>query len=221
MSAGSSSAKSSGKAEATAGANDAVEFAAGRVGAVFAAALLGAGQGQADALVAELDTFIDEVIVKQPQFESLLGSGMIPPEEKVAIVDRVLKGRLSPTLLNFLKVLVEHGRGDVLRSVQRAAHTLLDERHRRVRVRVTTATAIDEAAAGKIVEAIRRATGSEPVLERVVDTQVIGGAVFRIGDTIYDGSIATQLERMRTQLLNRSVHEIQSRRDRFGNSEGN
>ena len=43
----------------------------------------------------------------------------------------------------------------------------------------------------------------------------IGYAVVRVGDMIYDGSIANQLEKLRQQMIDRSVHEIQSRRDRF------
>ena len=58
-------------------------------------------------------------------------------------------------------------------------------------------------------------------MEVKVDPELIGGAVVRIGDTVYDGSVAGQLERLESQMINRSVHEIQSRRDRFRHSGGN
>jgi F-type H+-transporting ATPase subunit delta len=45
--------------------------------------------------------------------------------------------------------------------------------------------------------------------------------VLRVGDTVYDGSVATRLARIRDQMIDRSVHEIQSGRDRFGSAEGN
>ena len=199
----------------------AIQPAEGRIHEVFAKALVGAAGNDADAIVAELDNFVAEVLVKTPIFSELLASGMVPPEEKAAVLDRVFAGRLSKTLMSFLKVLVEHGRGDSIRGVQRAAHDLLDTLHGRVRVRVTTAAPLDDAAAHRIADSIRRSLGQEPVIERRVDPAVIGGAVYRIGDTVYDGSVATQLQRMRTQLLNRSVHEIQSGRDRFGHPEGN
>ena len=50
---------------------------------------------------------------------------------------------------------------------------------------------------------------------------LIGGVVLRVGDTVYDGSVARQLEQVREQMIDRSVHEIQSRRNRFGHSAGN
>ena len=43
----------------------------------------------------------------------------------------------------------------------------------------------------------------------------------RVGDVVYDGSVASQLENLRQQMIDRSVHEIQSRRNRFSNSAGN
>ncbi len=60
----------------------------------------------------------------------------------------------------------------------------------------------------------------EPVLDERVDPGVIGGIVVRIGDTVYDGSIANQLENLRQQIIDRSAHEIQSRRDRFRSPAG-
>jgi F-type H+-transporting ATPase subunit delta len=61
----------------------------------------------------------------------------------------------------------------------------------------------------------------EPVLVPRVDPHVIGGVVLRVGDTVYDNSVATQLQRLSGQIISRSVHEIQSRRDRFSYPAGN
>lgn len=198
-----------------------VDHKTSRLGVVFAQALIGAAGKEADSVIGELDALVNDVLDRHPELETALGSNLISNEDKYKIVDHAFTGRVSTTLSNFLKVVVEHGRGEVLRAVQEAAHDLLDAAHRRVRVQVTTATPLDDASARQIVDTLRHLTNQEPVLERQVDPRVIGGAVFRIGDTVYDGSIANQLERMRTQLLNRSVHEIQSGRDRLSPSEGN
>ena len=60
----------------------------------------------------------------------------------------------------------------------------------------------------------------EPIVETAVDPAVIGGLVIRIGDEIHDGSIKTQLKTLRNRLQQRSLHEIQSGRDRFSHPEG-
>ena len=69
--------------------------------------------------------------------------------------------------------------------------------------------------------ALRGMLGAEPVLQVSTRPDLIGGMVLRIGDTVYDGSIATRLARLREHMIDRSVHEIQSGRDRFSIAEGN
>ncbi|HEV3344867.1 MAG TPA: F0F1 ATP synthase subunit delta, partial [Pirellulales bacterium] len=63
--------------------------------------------------------------------------------------------------------------------------------------------------------------GGEPVLAAKVNPDLIGGLVFRVGDTVYDGSVATRLARVRSQMIDRSIHEIQRRRDRISPAAGN
>jgi F-type H+-transporting ATPase subunit delta len=86
---------------------------------------------------------------------------------------------------------------------------------------VTSATPIDESTAGAIGRQLRPLLGGEPMIRRRVDPDVLGGIVVQVGDTIYDASLSTQLHNVRQQMMDRSAHEIQSRRDRFRNPEGN
>ena len=71
------------------------------------------------------------------------------------------------------------------------------------------------------IDDLRGKLDGEPIVEQQVDPALIGGAVLRVGDIIYDGSIANQLQNLRQHISARSAHEIQSRRDRFRNSAGN
>ena len=70
----------------------------------------------------------------------------------------------------------------------------------------------------RLPQEIHKRIGMVPMLEKQVHPELIGGIVLRVGDRVYDGSIATQLERMREKMITRSVHEIQSRRDRFSSA---
>jgi len=82
------------------------------------------------------------------------------------------------------------------------------------------ARALERGARGLETDAHLSADG-EPVLVRVVDPDLIGGIVFRVGDTVYDGSVASRLEQLRQQMIHRSVNEIQRRRDRFSSTARN
>jgi F-type H+-transporting ATPase subunit delta len=187
------------------------------VASVYADALLKAGEqaGQTDAVLAELDAFLGEVLDVFPDFESILSSRLVMHEEKEALLDRAIGSQASPMFLSFLKVVSRHGRLDLLRAVRRQARELLDKIRGRVPVRIATATPIDEAFAGRIAGSLAPLVGGLPKLERVVDPKLIGGIVVRVGDKVYDASIANQLHKLRQQMMDRSAHEIQSRRDRF------
>ena len=78
-----------------------------QIAAVYAKALLGATENAqtTDAVVAELDSLVDDVLAKFPDFEITIGSPRVSPEEKIQVLDRVLGGRASEQLLVFLKVL--------------------------------------------------------------------------------------------------------------------
>jgi F-type H+-transporting ATPase subunit delta len=91
----------------------------------------------------------------------------------------------------------------------------------RVPVELTTASAISDSLARTIAANLQQIIQAEPILTTSVDPKLVGGAVVRIGDTVYDGSIANQLKNIRQQMIDRSAHEIQSRRDRFRNTAGN
>ena len=62
---------------------------------------------------------------------------------------------------------------------------------------------------------LRTAFGRDPLLETSIDPDLLGGLTVQVGDVLYDASIRTRLEQMRTQLIERSSHAIQSQRDRF------
>jgi F-type H+-transporting ATPase subunit delta len=190
---------------------------------VYAQAFLGAAEkaGQIPALLEEFDSLVSDVLDRLPSFEALLASPMISHEEMSALLDVVLGGRASPLLLNFLKVVSRHGRLDCLRAIHLRTHFLSDKLQNRVRVQLTTAAPLSAELAGRLRSALRAKLGAEPVLELADDAELIGGAVLRLGDTVYDGSIANQLQIIRQQMMDRSAHEIQSRRDRFRNSAGN
>jgi F-type H+-transporting ATPase subunit delta len=190
---------------------------------VYAQAFLEAAENakKTPDLLAEFDSLISDVLDQNPKFDAVITSTMISHDEIAAVLDRVLGGRAAPIMLNFLKVVSRHGRLDCLRAIHRRVHALYDILQKRVRVRLTTATPLGAELAGRIRIALRGKLEGEPVLELATDPELIGGAVLRLGDTVYDGSIANQLQIIRQQMMDRSAHEIQSRRNRFRNSAGN
>ncbi len=201
----------------------AVNVAAQQVATVYAKALLGAAEkvGQTDAVVEELAVVVREVLDPSPKLEAVFASALISPEEKIQLLDRLFGGRLSGVLLDFLKVAARHGRLDILRSIDQQVANLHDELRGRIRVRLDTATPLEDGLAGRLTTSLERLLGGVPQVDSQVDAELIGGIVLRVGDTVYDGSVARQLQQVREQMITRSIHEIQSRRYRLRHSGGN
>ena len=190
---------------------------------VYATGLLGAAGKAAccQEVLDEFELFVANVLARYPKFEAILASTLISHDEKTGILDRLLGSTASPTFLNFLKVVSRHGRLDCLGVICRRARKLYEVSQGRIRVQLTTASPLDNAQTAGIATKLRDSLGREPILQTKIDPELIGGIVLQIGDTIYDGSIANQLKVIREQMIDRSVHEIQSRRDRFSHPAGN
>lgn len=208
-------------------ARTAAEFSADvmveQIARVYAQAAINAAakQEKAAELVAELESLASDVFDQLPQFEAVLVSARVGYEEKADLIDKAFQRQGSPLLKNFLKVVARHGRLDCLRAIIRQARRLLDQQTGVVDVRLTTAATLDPAVETAVAAALRQSLGGQPRLVHSVDPNLIGGAVLRIGDTVYDASVAAQLKQLRQQMIDRSAHEIQSRRDRFRHPAGN
>ena len=194
-----------------------------QVGKLYSRALLGAATkaGQAEEIVEELNSLVDDVLDKNQAFSQMFRLQVMAHEDREAMIDRVFGGRASQLMVNFLKTLSRHGRLGELRAIRTAAQDLYDQSLGRVKVIVTTAAPLTDDVKSAIADAVRQRNGGEPVLVERTRPEMIGGVVIQIGDPVFDGSVAARLRRLREKMIDRSVHEIQSRRDRFRSPDGN
>lgn len=200
----------------------AINVAAQQVAAVYAKALLGAAEkaGQTDAAVDQFGA-VAAALAEFPKLEAVLASALVDHQEKCQVLDRVFGPKVSPLVLDFLKVVSRHGRLDIIQAVDQQLNKLHDELRGRVRVQLHTAAPLDVGASRNLEGALGKLLGGEPHVDPSVVPALIGGIMLRVGDTVYDGSIARQLRQLREQMITRSIHEIQSGRDRFRHSGGN
>jgi len=190
---------------------------------IYAKAFLGAADARsisaADA-AEEYESFV-EVLKIQPRFAEVLASEMVSPEEKLSLLEKTVFTKASPLFWNFLRMLVHRNRLTLLLPAFRQVQVILDERQNRIPVVITTATELDNELLQGLIEKLRIVIGGEPVVSSKIVPDLIGGLVVRVGDTVYDASILTQLKNVRQQMIDRSAYEIQCRRNIFCNSEGN
>jgi F-type H+-transporting ATPase subunit delta len=133
----------------------------------------------------------------------VLTNPAIPASRKRAVAEQLLArtSDVEPAVGKLLLLLAERDRLALLPAVGEAFEARLMDYQHVVRAQVTTAAALPSDQVAAIREGLKRATGREVQLETKVDPEIIGGAVARIGSTVYDGSVTRQLERMRERLL--------------------
>jgi F-type H+-transporting ATPase subunit delta len=180
----------------------------------------GAASKRAAEVVEQLESLVADVLAPNPRLLAVFDSTLIDAEEKRRMLDRLLAGRATPLFLNFLKILAHKKRLGLIGPIASQARAIYDKMQGIVEVEVRSAGPIDAELSRHIAEQLRSITGGNPRLILREDPSLIAGVVLRVGDRVYDGSIATQLKRVRTEMIDRSVYEIQSGRDRFRHSGG-
>jgi F-type H+-transporting ATPase subunit delta len=193
---------------------------AAAVGRVYADAFL--NSLPADRLAEALDefrSFVDDVVARDGDFARLLSSGMVSRDQKLALIERVVAGRASELFANFLRVLARHDRLDLLSLILAQAEIEQERRTGAKRVQVVSAQPLPESAIEKIKERMTQALSIKPIIETAVDPHLLGGLRIRVGDTVYDGSLRARLTQLRHRVRERSLHEIQSGRNRFSHPE--
>jgi len=94
------------------------------VARVYAKALIGAAGKDLPSVLAEIDSFLDDVLPSSPHLAAIMQSGMVSPEAKVGMIDKVFTGRASTLFISFLKVVAEHGRGNCLPALRRVVREM-------------------------------------------------------------------------------------------------
>jgi F-type H+-transporting ATPase subunit delta len=131
-----------------------------------------------------------------------LTNPVVPAEAKQRVVsDLVAKQGLKPPVSKLLLMLAERDRMAILPDLVHLYTTRLEEFRGIVRAQVTAATELSAEQAAQLQQRLSTATGRTVTLTTSVDPSLIGGVVARIGSTVYDGSVAAQLEKMREKLL--------------------
>ncbi len=129
----------------------------------------------------------------------------IPETQKRRAID-ALTEEMSTSTRNFLKVLIDNGRAEILEDVVPRYEDLVEEHQGKVEVELTTAVELSD----EVLDRVRSRLGEilegrEVVLETNVDPQLLGGAIVRVGERQIDASIRAQLLGLREGMLQRGA----------------
>lgn len=122
-------------------------------------------------------------------------------EQKRNVLNQLIaRTKVRPTTTNFLQTLLKNQRLAELPQVNDKLAQILDERAGIVSAEIVSARPVSDDARALLEEKLREITGKKARLTFATDESLLGGIVTRIGSTIYDGSVSSQLSRLREEL---------------------
>ena len=132
----------------------------------------------------------------------MLSNPAIPAPRKRAVIEQLLArgGSLAPSVGRLLTLLADRDRLVLLPDIAAAYQDRLMEHAKVVRAEVITAIGLPADRVAALQQGLGQATGRQVQLETRVDPSIIGGAITRIGSTVYDGSVTRQLQKMKEAL---------------------
>jgi F-type H+-transporting ATPase subunit delta len=140
---------------------------------------------------------VAKVIAVSRDFAVLLKSPVVKADTKNKIVAEVFGNSLSELTLNFLKLVINHGREDSLSTIARAYTTIYLQHKGILEGAITSAQALDDKTLKAIEKEVVKQVGQKVQLDVKTDPDLIGGLILRVGDKQYNGSIAAELQRLR------------------------
>ena len=148
----------------------------------------------------ELDQWA-KMIEAHSQLKEVFANPTVAYDQKRKVLEELIaRSSVRETTGSFLRVLLRNQRLSQLRDIAERFGTVLDDRGGVVAAHVTTARPIPDDLRSSLHDTLATATGRKVRLSFATDDAIIGGLVARIGSTIFDGSVQSQLDRLASEM---------------------
>ena len=151
--------------------------------------------GLLDELREQIGQFADAVSENR-ELAVFFFSPYFSTKEKQEALGRILDGA-EEVLMNFLRLLIENHRMPVIFRIRHEYERLWQEENRMLPVQITSAIALDETTTASLGKTIGERAGRNVTLAAIVDPDILGGIIVRVGNSILDASIRNRLEQLR------------------------
>lgn len=166
-------------------------------GALFETALI---RDAVDAVEKDLG-LVTESLHTMPQLRDAIAHPLIPADRKKRIAGSVFRESVQKLTLEFLGLLIDKRREEIIEEVE-SEYVRLANEHRRVQpVTVTSAVPLTPEEESALAAKLREFTGKDVEMQLGLDPDLIGGVLVQIGDTVMDGSVKGHLAALREKLL--------------------
>jgi len=151
----------------------------------------------ADRSTAEL-RMIAGLLAESPELRRVWENPAVPADQKRKLLDAIVQREgIEHHVRNLIAVLIDHRRVQFLGRIVDQLKKELDARMGFAEAQVTSARELGDAEKRSLESQIEKVTGKKVHAHFALDAELLGGAVVRVGSTIYDGSVKGQLEKIK------------------------
>jgi len=172
-----------------------------RIAKPYARALYDAAAEQdvLDNIIVDANQII-ELTRDSEDFDQFITNPILSPQFKSEMFQQLLSEAIHPLFLNFILLLASKQRERSLIAILQVFLEIVDLKAGRVVAQVTSAVPLNDAQQVRLTQQLSDYSGKEVRLELSEDAAIQGGVIVRLGDTVFDGSVAALLQRMRALL---------------------
>ena len=157
-------------------------------------------QGAADAALKQLADF-GAAFAESSELRNFLMSPGVPRDAKHGVIEKIAaRIGAGKIIRNFLFVIADHQRTHILPEIVASFEEVIRQRQGIAEAEISSAIELSAAQKKRFAETLERLTGKKIEAKYSLDPALLGGAVVRVGDTIYDGSVRSSLNEMRALL---------------------
>jgi F-type H+-transporting ATPase subunit delta len=137
------------------------------------------------------------------ELREVLMNPSIPTDQKLKVLDAIAaRIGMFPQVRNFIAVIMDHQRLEDLNEILTEYHAVADEQSHTAEADITSAHPLNDQDRAELEAQVAKLAGGRVRATYYQDATLLGGAVVRIGSTVYDGSIRAQLQRLKQKLVN-------------------
>lgn len=157
-------------------------------------------QGAAGPALRQLGEF-GAAFAESAELRTFLASPAVTREAKHGVIEKLAaRMGVSKIIRNFLFVMVDNQRTSLLPAILEAFQEVVRQRQGVAEAEVSSAADLSDAQKRQLLQTLERLTGKKIQATYALEPGLLGGAVVRIGDTIYDGSLRSRLNELRVCL---------------------
>lgn len=145
---------------------------------------------------------ISDIYMKEDELRTFLNDNRIKPSTKKELIKKVFEGKLKIEILNFLLLLIDRRRIDLLPEICKEYVLIANKKRNILNMTIISVEPLTELQINDITQKyMKKYNASSFNVKNLIDKSIMGGIIVKIGDTVYDGSVRKRLEDLKNVLV--------------------